>query len=410
MLYYKGKSRNIDEIIEASMHLYAPIEIIPFDQNRFDIIKFIEFADALTKDYVCSYFSNTHYQIELYAHYAELDDASASFIIKINKNFSDIKVYIQDAIHLMKIDEKDHINCIVLEKNSFKANEFSVFNDDSYILNKRLGEKNSVLFNFGQFVANKRTISPIFLKKAFQCFQHPKNSRRSKSTFSSFQNMDSLIAHLLGYVYYTYQESPNQLPENVFNSSLITVDDKPKIITSFLWLLPYAISTIYNIHLIEIDASFKACKPFKYCIYQGIYYNASIPLALSFAPEESQSLYELIFTGCKKHQLKCKHLEGINVLSDMGISIKAFCDSHNMIKNFCHRYIIEHFGARSVFGIWARRLLKCKTYEEYLMRKEFISSELNEYESKIMKIKKLERIEKLKKQTGIENIEELEQL
>lgn len=39
MLYYKGKSRNIDENIEASMHLYAPIEIIPFDQNRFDIIK-----------------------------------------------------------------------------------------------------------------------------------------------------------------------------------------------------------------------------------------------------------------------------------------------------------------------------------------------------------------------------------
>ena len=121
--------------------------------------------------------------------------------------------------------------------------------------------------------------------------------------------------------------------------------------SSFFWLLPYTLSTIYNIHLLEIDASFNACKPFKYCIYQWIYYNASIPLAISFAPERSHSLYEMIFIGCKKLQLKCKHLDSINFLSDKGTSIKVFSDSHNLIKDFCHRHITEHFGAHSVLGI-----------------------------------------------------------
>lgn len=98
----------------------------------------------------------------------------------------------------------------------------------------------------------------------------------------------------------------------------------------------------------------------------------------------------MIFIGYKKLQLKCKHLDSINFLSDKGTSIKVFSDSHNMIKDFCHRHITEHFGVHSVLGIWVRRLLKCKTYEEYLKIKEFISSELNEYENKIMKIKKSE--------------------
>ena len=42
MLYYKGKSRKLDNIVEASMHLLTPIEIVPFNQNRFDIVTFIE--------------------------------------------------------------------------------------------------------------------------------------------------------------------------------------------------------------------------------------------------------------------------------------------------------------------------------------------------------------------------------
>lgn len=48
VLFYKGKSRQINEIVEASMHLLSPIEIVPLNQMRFDIVSFIEFADALT--------------------------------------------------------------------------------------------------------------------------------------------------------------------------------------------------------------------------------------------------------------------------------------------------------------------------------------------------------------------------
>lgn len=392
MLYYKGKSRQINEIVEASMHLISPIEIVPLNQTRFDIVSFIEFADALTKEYICSYFSNTSYQIELYAHKAALDDHSVSFIIKIKKNYSDINVYIQDAIHTMTIQPKEGIKCIVLEINSIKENEFDIFGQTSYKWNDELGKQNSVLFRFGQFVSNRNCKSPIFLKNSFSCLQDPRTKNRNKTSFASFDNMKNLIEHLPGYVYFKYQDPPKVLPDHVFTSSLINIDDKPKIITSFLWILPFTHSIIKQIHYMEVDASFKACKPFKYCIYQGIYFNASIPLALSFAPEESTQLYEMLFNGCKKHGLIYEVFEGINVLSDMGGAIQAFCNLHQMPKNFCHRHIIEAFGARSSFGLWSNRLLKCKTHEEYLKQREYVASELLEYERKIKEIEK----EKLK--------------
>ena len=386
MLYYRGKSRAIDSNVEASMHLLTPIEIVPFNQNRFDIVTFIEFADALTNDYICSYFSNTYYQIEIYAHNANLQDNSVSFIMKINKNYSDIKVYIQDAIHDMTIGKKDDVPCIILQTNSIQPNQFNLFTNTDYNWNKKLGRKSSVLFHFGNFVAKKNTNSPVFLKNAFSCFLNIRTKSRNKTPFAGYANMDALIKNLPGYVYYQYQDAPKDLPEHIFNSSLVTVADKPRIITSFLWLLPYARSIFKSIHFMEIDASFKACKPFKYCIFHGIFYNVSIPFALSFAPEESTQLYEMLFTGCKKHGLNHDIFEGINVLSDMGTSIKAFCELHNMPKNFCHRHMIESLGARSSFGIWCARLLKCKNHEDYLKQREFIISELHEYETTIQKL------------------------
>ena len=137
------------------------------------------------------------------------------------------------------------------------------------------------------------------------------------------------------------------------NLILITVNGEKKIITDMLWVFPYKLKIISMTHYLEIDVSFKACKPFKYCIYHWIIFNVSIPLALSI-----EDIYDMLFIRCKKHGLKTENFEGKEVLSDVGTAIKAFCQIHNMEKNYCHYHILNAFGARSCFSIWTSRLLK----------------------------------------------------
>ena len=57
-LFYCPKYGILNENVKASMQRYSPIEIVPFNKNQFDIFSFIEFVDALSNKYTCSYSSN----------------------------------------------------------------------------------------------------------------------------------------------------------------------------------------------------------------------------------------------------------------------------------------------------------------------------------------------------------------
>ena len=57
-LLYCPKYGIFNENIKSSMHQYSPIEIIPINKSQFDIFSFIEFVDALSNKYTCSYSSN----------------------------------------------------------------------------------------------------------------------------------------------------------------------------------------------------------------------------------------------------------------------------------------------------------------------------------------------------------------
>lgn len=87
------------------------------------------------------------------------------------------------------------------------------------------------------------------------------------------------------------------------------------------WFLPYATQIINSTQYLEIDASFKACNPFKFCIYHGIIFNVSI---------------HYIFFNCARRiskflrNINKKNFEGKEVLSDMGIFIKTFSEKHKI--------------------------------------------------------------------------------
>ena len=73
------------------------------------------------------------------------------------------------------------------------------------------------------------------------------------------------------------------------------------------------------------------------------------------------------------------------MLSDMGPALISFSKLHSMILYFCHRHIIENFGANCGIGLWAQKLLRCKTLKEFLFIRKQIEAEINAFLSKKIK-------------------------
>lgn len=65
----------------------------------------------------------------------------------------------------------------------------------------------------------------------------------------------------------------------------------------------------------------------------------------------------------------------------MGPAIISFSKKHFYSNNFCHRHIIERFGSNCGMGFWVAKILKTKTFHEYLIIREEILVELFEYEA-----------------------------
>ena len=116
--------------------------------------------------------------------------------------------------------------------------------------------------------------------------------------------------------------------------------------------------------LIELNASFKAIKPYCYCTVNSIYNNESIPIALIIGISETNELYELVYKYLVDFGIDEHKLNMIPVLSDMGSGLLLFCQNRNLKQFFCHRHILERFG-HPVLRNWAKRIIECTTEDEY---------------------------------------------
>ena len=166
------------------------------------------------------------------------------------------------------------------------------------IWNDNFQYKNSVLYKFGKFVAKSQTNSPLFLKYAFKGFLDTKTQVLHED--HNFKDLMMMFTHLPGYVYIKYIDV---MPEGHQDLNYIEINGIQKVLISIVWIMPWINTVIRQIDYLEIDASFYACAPYKYCIYHSITYNNSIPIALSLHPTESSELYNMIFEGMLKHKL-----------------------------------------------------------------------------------------------------------
>lgn len=381
-LIYEPLAIKINNDIAFSDFQKVYIEIIPLHKKCFEMTALFEFIDSLTIDYDCIGIDSNSHAITIYAvHHMAIPSKqkpTTSIKISITNNFQIIRVYIRDGIkHMSKVDA-GHLNHNI----SFKPYTISAKNLDFYNTDIKWDSyfkyNKSVLYQFGKFIADSKTNTPIFLKYSFKGFQTDKTKQRNEKPLNKFEDFFELIHHLPGFVYYEYKEYDKDFISKCNKPPfIVNINNQKKILISFTWLMPWVERALTKIQYIEIDASFKACKPYKYCIWHGICYNSSIPFAVTLFPTETWELYELIYKGFEKFNIDYNYFEMKPVLSDMGPALEKFCKLHCFTHFICHRHLIENFGSNSAFGFWVAKLLSCKTKLEYEQKKENILAELN---------------------------------
>jgi hypothetical protein len=135
-------------------------------------------------------------------------------------------------------------------------------------------------------------------------------------------------------------------------------------VVSLTWIPRWAPDAFEKASYIQLDCSFKPSRPYVYCAPQAIIRNEAIPLGFIMTPTERQQTYEWFYDDLSDMTGEPPPLKPI--LSDEGLGLINFgLSGRTGAHFFCYRHLIEKFGARSLLGILAKRILRIRTPEDF---------------------------------------------
>jgi hypothetical protein len=178
--------------------------------------------------------------------------------------------------------------------------------------------------------------------------------------------LEEIISELPGRVFLAVTNEKSDLPLKLQNNTVIT----------FSWLPPWAINEFRKSTYIELDTSFRAIKPYVYCIPMGIHANESFPLAIIIGLSESIELYDLFFSSMLKLGIDLNELRSKPYLSDQHSALLSVCSDKRHF--LCLRHLIERFGTKSFLGQMARRLAFSSTQLHFLTEIEQVTHDITE--------------------------------
>lgn len=372
-LFYRRKNSHFTKTILDSKHQFNKIEILPKEKKCFSLTDFIIFASATYPKFISAkprrstakgiYLILTAIPNDQRINNEQIITKDEHFSIRVefDKDFNEIHIFVKDNLNYF--DRKE--NMLVFQS---RTSDYEIF--DRVIPRNEPG---SMLLQFGQYVSNDAVKCPIFLKYTFAKFQSIR-TLRYKSKFNHTDNIVKMLKSVPGKVLFRFQKPGSG--GYVFKNKDKTV----MTVNSFAWLLPWAEEIIQKIHYMQIDGSFRAFPEYAFCIWHGIYFNQSVPFALTVFPTEKFQLYNILMDCLKFYKINENLFKGRIVLADMGKSIEEFCKVFDLGRFVCHRHMIEAFGSRSPLGLIVTRLLKTQSEFEYRQLCEEISGELKIYE------------------------------
>jgi ubiquitin C-terminal hydrolase len=149
-------------------------------------------------------------------------------------------------------------------------------------------------------------------------------------------------------------------------TTIFTYNDKgkQKDVVSVTWIAPWAIEAWNKADYIQLDCSFRGTKPYVYCVPQAIIGNEAIPLGFIMTPSECSETYDWWFADLQQSNPD-KEVKRKIILSDEGAALQHFGLRFAARHYFCHRHIIEKFGAKGLLGELVRQALEIQTNATY---------------------------------------------
>ena len=280
-------------------------------------------------------------------------------MIKIKKgNVVYFEIYVTNGLEKQAVFLKRWINWIEREGFHYYIKKLK------WTLEKN--EQHPLLI-FAKYFANiKRAPCHIFHAVFKGLFKRPGRYDKDQREETTSGKLECISEALPGYVEIVLQDHV----EGGF------VVEDGKVLQRFTWVCSWAANRVKQTHYLELDASFKATKPYCYCCINSIRNNESVPIALSIEMKENFHLYENAYRCVESSGIDVKLLNSIPILSDMGKGIIKFAKERNLIHFFCHRHILEVFGI-PILRNWVLRLLECVKEEQYLKLCPQISEEIS---------------------------------
>jgi ubiquitin C-terminal hydrolase len=181
--------------------------------------------------------------------------------------------------------------------------------------------------------------------------------RRLKLKASQSQNLEETIRYLAttGYTEVVLRPGKAQTEFTFQGRDVLTL----------LWIPRWARKAYRHSSYLQLDSSFRATRPFVYCVPQAIIRNEAVPLGFVMTPSECAFTYSFFmhrlwgFLGDDERTKR-------PVLSDKGPGLGLFCRLYHLIQYFCHRHIIENWGAAGSLGMLAARVLRIVEKEDFL--------------------------------------------
>jgi hypothetical protein len=126
---------------------------------------------------------------------------------------------------------------------------------------------------------------------------------------------------------------------------------------TLLWIAPWAIPLDHSrrIQYIEMDASFKAVRPYCFVAPLGVIGNCGLPLGLVVTPIKKAQSYHMFYDVLiHADPLLSPVFDDLPILSDLGSGLAAFantCSKHHFL---CYRHPLERLGSRTFIAIFVR--------------------------------------------------------
>jgi hypothetical protein len=216
------------------------------------------------------------------------------------------------------------------------------------------------LRRFGKIIDKNNLLDKIYQKEIRSIIWSQSKLYDMEINENDSNSLISIIESLPGHVILGISETPIH-PGWKEDTKL----DDAHHITSLSWLAPWALQVMNFMNYLELDASFKALKPFAYSIPTAIYKNKSIPLGLFFYNGEKRELFSNFIEMVLQHGAPIELLQSKGFLTDEGTAIKATMKQFHLTRHSCYRHLIEKMGSSSVLGAITRRLLFCSTRIAY---------------------------------------------